>query len=334
MAARTVYAIRTHRDSAAVRRLHNELTEAVGPASVFVVVDELTGTTDWPTLYSRVAVTPALLAKLCLQNVRDAGWLCGDYSYYAMADAFQFDYMWLVEPDVRFANVDLKRFFGQFADCTLDFLARGMGPAGDWYWRPFLEARGMENIWRCHFALTRASRPAISAALRLRRHTAAVAVPQQLGYPNDESVFATAVVAAGLQWGDLQEFNPGSYRYFSFEMKFHARSVVRLCDGPQVIHGAVSEVEYVQHVRRQYAALDSCMDGSWVVKAYRKLRMIRIHKKALHPSDHRILRRALPWRSRVLLWCDPLLALVGFVEGQRQSWTRRMGHRADSRNTM
>lgn len=325
VSSRTIYAIRTHRDSESVRRLHSELTAALGPERVFVVVDELGGKTDWPADYSRVAVTPALVSRLSLRgDIPNIGWLCGDYCYYALADAIEFDYAWLIEWDVQFVDIDIAAFFGQFADCDLDFVAKELVPAEPgWPWRRSLEALGPTDVWRCLFPLTRASRPAIAAALELRRQVSGtatarvaprgdttagtsdddlgLALPQPVDQPNDEGVFATAVVAAGLEWRDLASFNPDYYPYFSTKIKYLAQSVVRLHDGPQVVHPSLSQSDYTEYVRHEFPTLVELTSKMWMIATY---------EQALHPSDHPILRRALPWQFGIIASSDLLVDLV------------------------
>ncbi|MGL5010113.1 MAG: component of SufBCD complex, partial [Paracoccaceae bacterium] len=63
-----------------------------------------------------------------LRPVRDWGWRCGDYFHYRARSAFpDYDYYWLIEPDVYFTG-PLQRFFRAAAEQPQDILGVAIEP--------------------------------------------------------------------------------------------------------------------------------------------------------------------------------------------------------------
>lgn len=102
-----------------------------------------------------------------LRLTRDWGWRCGDYFYYALRQAKpDYDFYWLVEPDLLFTG-DPSGFFGAFDDDQSDLLGVDPGPFPEPD-HPFLEGLAGMEPHRAIFALTRFSGRALDHLLPLR----------------------------------------------------------------------------------------------------------------------------------------------------------------------
>ena len=246
-----VFAIRAHEPSRAVARLHAVLAQALPESRVVVVVDELHGAARcaWPAEYELVPIDDALLESLELRtDIADAGWRCGDYAYYALASALDFEHAWLIEPDVGFEGVDVRGLFSGFSGSAADLIAADVRPAPGWSWAFQLTVRGVESPWRCFFPMTRMSRDAIGSALRLRRRIQWID-GGSYGHPNDEGIVASAVAADGLVWEDLRGAEPQLFAHFHHRPKLQGRVVAERFGGPFVVHPALEPAEFAADLR-------------------------------------------------------------------------------------
>lgn len=247
-----VFAIRAHEPSPAVARLHAVLSEELPEDRVVVVVDELHGAArrEWPAEYELVPIDDPLLESLELRtDIADAGWRCGDYAYYALASALDFEHAWLIEPDVGFEGVDVRGLFARFSGSAADLVAADVRPAPDWLWAFQLTVRGVDSPWRCFFPMTRMSRHAIESALRLRRRIQWID-GGSYGHPNDEGIVASAIAADGLVWEDLRGAEPDLFAHFHHRPKLQGRLVVERFGGPFVVHPALEPAEFDAALRR------------------------------------------------------------------------------------
>jgi len=202
---RTIAAIRTNKWTAEEERMLSRLRQAFGddvavvfhkrPADVTPPVDVVDLTGDWAEGKG-------------LRLTRDWGWRCGDYFYYALREAKpDYDFYWLVEPDLLFTG-DPSSFFGAFDDDTTDLL--GVDP------EPFAEVnhpftRGLNGMapHRAIFALTRFSGRALDKLLPLRVANGKVDVGPR-AFTNDELfTFSNVVADPELTLGSLSTGAPG-----------------------------------------------------------------------------------------------------------------------------
>jgi hypothetical protein len=237
---RSLVAIRAHRPTAALARLHDALSPVVPDGRLVVVADQLHGAAPqaWPSHYDVVPLDDAVLESAGLRtDVVDAGWRCGDYAYHALAAARRFDHAWLVEPDVAFAGPGGAGLLAELDVADADLVAADIRPAPDWLWAHQLTSRGVPDPWRCFFPLTRLSRRAIDAALALRIRIQWLD-GGDYGHPNDESVVATAVMAGGLAGEDLRAARPDEFAHFHHRPKLMA-ALVAGAGRTAVIHPAL-----------------------------------------------------------------------------------------------
>ncbi len=118
------------------------------------------------------------------------GWLCGDYFAALFIEAFpEAQYVWLIEPDMRFHFKDPGVFFAAFSGSQADLISVRFDVApSDWYWTPRMAPFG-QPVRRMLFGGIRLSRRAIAAVATARR-----LLPPGLradSFPNDEAFMAT-----------------------------------------------------------------------------------------------------------------------------------------------
>jgi hypothetical protein len=154
-------------------------------------------------------------AKVVFDNVRleamglyphpDCGWQCGDYFYHvARSDLPDYDFYWLIEPDVRINTDDLAGFFAQFARSTADLLAPRLTFNDEtWSWNKEIAATGLPP-WRCFFPITRLSGRAIDHVYATRREQGLnPAIAGRKTWPNDEGITASALANGDFVCADL-----------------------------------------------------------------------------------------------------------------------------------
>ncbi len=149
----------------------------------------------------------AVLAKLGLYPHPKCGWLCGDYCFIVTRAVLpDFDFYWLIEPDVRINTDDLAGFFGRFARMDADYLAARFGRRhANWSWAGLIRAAGLEPYGGL-FPMTRLSARAIDHVHAVRRDMSAnPAIATPAAWPNDEATVASALAAAGFTCLDLND---------------------------------------------------------------------------------------------------------------------------------
>lgn len=249
---RSLFAVRAHHPTPAVRALHLELSTSFPAERVVVVVDELHSATPkaWPQEFEIISINDRLLRDLGIRtDIVDAGWRCGDYAYYALLNSCEFDYAWLIEPDVCFLETSAGEFLGAFSSSRADLIATDVRPAGDWPFSYQLTCRGVADPWRCFFPVTRMSREAIASAQELRMRLQWID-GGNFGPPNDEGIVATAVAANGLEILDLRVQEPEALEHFHHRPKVDLGSVAAFCDGPTVVHPGLASAAFASDLRR------------------------------------------------------------------------------------
>lgn len=144
------------------------------------------------------------------------GWICGDYVYYAALE-FDWDYAWVIEPDIGFINGSEKLLAGEIQEnYSEDLLAGSLRPAAQsWYWRSkFLSVfPSYGTVGSMLFGITRASRSLILESLKLRKN--APSFPSV----NDESILATVALAnQQFSYQDLGQIFPELFTYYSYDL--------------------------------------------------------------------------------------------------------------------
>ena len=149
-----------------------------------------------------VDVDDAVMQGMGLATPSDWGWRCGDYFYYALRAARpEFDFYWLVEPDVLFTG-DPSPFFAAFDGDSSDLL--GIDPYEETDRNhPFLETLQHLTPYRTIFALTRFSGRALDRLVKLRVENGRAKASWR-GFANDEYfTFSNAYADPDLSVGNL-----------------------------------------------------------------------------------------------------------------------------------
>lgn len=184
-----------------------------------------------------ILITPDWLAHRRLIQFETSGWRCGDYCYYAAADALpDMDRAWLIEVDVWPSFEDVGSFFAPLEADPSDFLApQYSARTGTWFW--FYTARRVlgdkVGVYGCLFPITRLTRTAILHLLHQRAASfalmARVTVPDSwrdvapYPVPNDEAFVATVLTRDGYLCRDLRTLAPRAFRAdgFSWDAPLH-----------------------------------------------------------------------------------------------------------------
>lgn len=126
-----------------------------------------------------------------LADLADWGWRCGDYAYYALRQGRpDYDYYWLIEPDVHFTGMATD-FFARFGAETADALGYQLAPFDESH--PFARQLDVPSM-RAIFALTRLSGRALDRLLPLRQAYSQRGIRQRR-FANDELFVFSHVVA-------------------------------------------------------------------------------------------------------------------------------------------
>lgn len=210
---KAIAAIRTNRWTEEEERMLTSLREGFGD-DVAVVFHSRPGDVEPPARV--IDINRRWLKRARLRFPGDWGWRCGDYFYYALRTTLpEYDYYWLVEPDVLFSG-NARDFFDRFSNNTDDLLGVAPGTFPDKS-HPFLETLQHLEPCRAIFALTRFSGRALDRLLELRRANSQLEVSWR-GFANDE-LFTFSHVHADpeLTIGNLAEIAPDWFEGASFK---------------------------------------------------------------------------------------------------------------------
>lgn len=291
----TIAVIRAHEPSSGVLRLYDQVVEAVGPENALIVNDEVTARrSTWPSRLNRVPLTAPLLERLGLRrDIPKLGWRCGDYAYYAAAEALSFDFVWLLESDVGFYGLTAGDLIDRLRGDDSDFVTHRISRVAEeeWHWATTLTSRGILDVWRTFFPLTRASSTAVDASLQLRFATQYLSGVET---PNDEVVVATAVGSAGLSTTELSLLWPDMFQFFGFfPRKMHSGTMERRFPAPQIFHPVLDQEDYLDYLRH-------CMSVAESQSPLRVIREVARRILDLEKEDVWLIESVIPRRYRIM----------------------------------
>lgn len=175
---RVCAAIRTNKWGEDEARAWNMLAQVFGP-NLEVVYH---GKPEGALPCAPVLIDDAWALSQNLAIVPDWGWRCGDYPYYALRQAKpDYDYYWLIEPDVHF-TASPHDFFARFEAVEADALGYQVSSFDAAH--PFAQALDIPPM-RAIFALTRLSGKAIDRLFALRQQFGKLGVRPRK-FTNDE----------------------------------------------------------------------------------------------------------------------------------------------------
>jgi len=185
----------------------------------------------------------------------DWGWKCGDYFYYRAQQQFpQYDFYWMIEPDVLINFDNLNDFFSLIPpNNDVDFIATDIAPSdGTWYWAPKMSAWTRNQIYKTFYPLTRLSTDAIDYLLSARRALSSefingLAISTDLhdwDWPNDEVFTATTLMNGAFTSLDLRQALTKTCGNFSFRHRYpHSVKSIAIESG-RVYHPVLSDQTY------------------------------------------------------------------------------------------
>lgn len=243
---RSLIAIRCTGYSGRLAELHLQLSTALPDLPIVIVADERSHRDVWPAGYDVVAVTDEKLDGLGLFREREnVGWACGDYCYYALLER-NWDFLWLVEPDVSFVGGS-EYELGGFDASDADLIGTRIGARGpNWPWRSRLERvhEGVD-VKGVFFPLTRVSRDLAEHLHEVRRgQRELLQADRSLAVPNDESVTASFALGSGYSVLDLKVERSELFNYWNWAVRFPVDDMSRAGIEKSIIHPALSSDEF------------------------------------------------------------------------------------------
>ncbi len=207
MAARQIAFLRTNRFDAQAEAQVESLSR-VRDLDVVVCADERHGIVDtghWP----KISMTAESLSRLNLHHHRRAGWQCGDYFYYhVLAARSDYNFYWMVEPDVLIDFPDVSEVFALFDRARHDLIAPKFGHRPQsWGWHTAMQEDG-QPVFGTSVQFIRLSARAVAALHRVRaKASSAPGDKVWNAWPNDESFVATTLARLGFECADINAFS-------------------------------------------------------------------------------------------------------------------------------
>lgn len=245
---KAIAAIRTHQWGEDQERVLASLRPVFGddivvvfhnrPEGVLPPVDVVDINDDW-------------LAENGLRYLKDWGWRCGDYFYYALRQARPaYDYYWLIEPDVYFGG-PAEGFFKPFEAVTKDALGYKLAEESQ---SRFSKSIQDVDPYSAIFALTRFSGQALDILFRRRQEFGTRSIKPRF-FANDE-VFAFSYLNAtpGMTSGRLEDFVPDWFEGTQF--LGNPDILIEVLDGDpatrgKVFHPVLSRIKFKQELAKR-----------------------------------------------------------------------------------
>ena len=212
MSSRSVIGIRTNKWTVNEQRVFDALSEYWGDDIKVVFHNR---PEDCVPPCGVVDINNTVIEKMQLRVIHDWGWRCGDYAYYALRQAHpDYDYYWLIEPDV-FLSGDAHAFFSLFEAEGADVI--GLDVAEFDPKHRFATHVGNAKPMRAIFALTRFSGAAIDFAYKRRVNYASKSVPPY-NYANDELfMFSHTLSRNEFKLGQFRDIAPTWFADVQFD---------------------------------------------------------------------------------------------------------------------
>lgn len=211
---RALLIVRTHIRSEATILTFDRYAAAAG-IDVTFVCDQRKKEVDLDDR-AKIVMDLETIARLGLYAHPQAGWRCGDYFYYTAREARpDYDYYWLVEPDVLLNMKDLPGFFAKWNEDLSDLLLIKLAEqTPGWAWYGTVAER-FDTVYGCVYSVSRMSAHAIDT-LRAERQRASVGMTDDKAdtWPNDEAFTATTAMALGL---NARDFNGPDRTFYTNE---------------------------------------------------------------------------------------------------------------------
>ena len=163
------------------------------------------------------------------------GWLCGDYVFYRALE-LQWDYAWLVEPDLYFLN-GAEDILRRLQKLEHDLIATHLWPSGpQWMWGEAL-LNSVPDIkpYAMAFPFCRLSRELVKESLSLRKKIAD-GYPGTGRLPNDEVVVASTAYDCGFSMLDVQSLYEEAFRFWGTITRVSIEDVQDSFDIPLIVH--------------------------------------------------------------------------------------------------
>lgn len=179
---------------------------------IVVCADESKGFVDTGT-YPKVRMGLKSIDRLGLYRHPKSSVYCGDYFYYHVLQKYpDYDYYWMLEPDVYFDFHSVNDFFSSFINNEYDYLAMHFGKR-DEKWPQYKKISAyFPRAYGGAFFLTRISRKALNFIFLARKN-----ISQDMSlecadeWPSDESFVASSLMNSGFQCGDFNHVANGVY---------------------------------------------------------------------------------------------------------------------------
>ncbi|WP_394159319.1 hypothetical protein [Galactobacter valiniphilus] len=237
-------------------------------AEIVYVSDERSSAYAWPQSCDVIRMTNEALASAGLFHEREnVGWVCGDYAYALLLER-QWDFAWLIEPDVALVGTaaELVRQ-ADAGDADLIGTRIGVRPAEwNWPWRDrWLHLRPtQDDVQGLFFPLTRLSRSLASAVLQTRQEmTEPLKMDESARVPNDEVVVATVAYYGGYQTLDLKQLSPELFDMWNWVVRYPREGLDRSALAGAFVHPSLDDAGYEKFVRAEaHAAITGARPAS------------------------------------------------------------------------
>lgn len=273
---KSIFLIRCTAFDSETKRLYDLLTSTFGSDVVFPVVDAM-GESD-STLQQLLSTFPEnhfpidddFINREGLHKFAGmTGWLCGDYALYRALEQDDWEFAWVMEPDLVFLNgaLSIIEEVDQSSVDLIGYYHRSID--SKWWWhRRIFDYFPEENISMVAFPLIRASRKLVQEALKMRQEFTPYVESGALA-PNDESILATVAARPHFTTRSLKDEYGEAFRYWATNVKFSLAGLERIESTPQIVHSAAQTENLISWMLQMWDGLKTGnkAKGTWLAKA-------------------------------------------------------------------
>ncbi|WP_162302616.1 hypothetical protein [Salinicola lusitanus] len=260
---RDLFVLRTNFFSSYCGELLAQISHA--GKDVVVCADESKGVVDTAD-FAKVRMGLKSIDRLGLYRHEKSAWLCGDYFlYHVLSSVPDYDYYWLVEPDVYFDFDDISEFLRPLDEVAKDYVVMHYGERrSNWAWYDTVSPY-FETVYGGPYPLVRLSKAALHFMLAQRQKLSSEYQKTESGrWPNDEAFTATFLANNKFKCSSFNDLGVGLFATKSSFRTGLPWLREYLVDKPRsnlVYHSALGRDDYIDKLKRHIRMRGRSGDG-------------------------------------------------------------------------
>ncbi len=221
--AKTIIGIRCVNYDKNTQRIYKIIHDIFPKYDILFFSDSLNRESDdFPDDVNVFKITKDVLSKAELSySDKKTSWKAGDYAY-CLALMYEWDYMWLIEPDI-FISQDNYELFRNIDKSKVDLIASVYAEQDKtWFWGDVIKkVTDFDKVFGAFFPLTRLSRRLAEEVYEERKKISEIIDRNKnLEFPNDESVVGCVTYSKEMSALVLKDEYDKQFKHFDWDVDY------------------------------------------------------------------------------------------------------------------